>query len=359
MSYTIYKSDGTPVIVPDNVIDDQFYDSSANGPGQGIGLQLIGQHANDYGAPIAQSFLQLTENFAGTVIPSDSTSLIGQGWLNKSDSKLYIKVTDSTVGIANWESVVTFNQAGDLTVPGDLTVLGSTNIPSISGNAGTATKLQTPRTISSTGDIAWSVLFDGSANVTNSVTLPSSGVSAGLYGSASAIPSVTIDAEGRITSATTAGITTTVTGAVSGSGTGTVATTLANSGVSAGSYTNASVTVDAAGRVLSASNGTGGVTIGDFTGANQSLLGNGYQKFPGGLLMQWGFQSGNGGSVTFPIAFSSILTVGAQCLSNESGGGSDGPSFGILTGSVTTTGFSFVNYDNKGIFGIRYIAYGT
>ena len=44
-------------------------------------------------------------------------------------------------------------------------------VTAISGNAGTATKLQTARSITMTGHGSWTVNFDGSANVTASMTL--------------------------------------------------------------------------------------------------------------------------------------------------------------------------------------------
>jgi len=53
---------------------------------------------------------------------------------------------------------------------------------------------------------------------------------------------------------------------------------LANSGVTAGTYTDATISVDALGRILSAASGGGG------TG---SLTGNGYWTFPGGLMVEW------------------------------------------------------------------------
>jgi hypothetical protein len=44
----------------------------------------------------------------------------------------------------------------------------------------------------------------------------------------------------------------------------------------------------------------------DFTGTNQSLVANGYQKLPGGTIIQWGSvnsSSGGAATLTFPIAF--------------------------------------------------------
>lgn len=53
---------------------------------------------------------------------------------------------------------------------------------------------------------------------------------------------------------------------------------LANSGVTAGTYANPTITVDALGRILSAVSAGGG---------SGSLATNGYWTFPGGLIVQW------------------------------------------------------------------------
>jgi hypothetical protein len=65
-----------------------------------------------------------------------------------------------------------------------------------------AVKLATPRNITITGDMAWTVSFDGSANVSAAGTLAASGASATTYGgSATQVSTFTVDAKGRITSA--------------------------------------------------------------------------------------------------------------------------------------------------------------
>lgn len=68
----------------------------------------------------------------------------------------------------------------------------------ISGNAGTATRWATGRTITLTGDVTGaSAAFDGSGNLSFAATLANSGVTAGTY------TKVTVDAKGRVTAGTT------------------------------------------------------------------------------------------------------------------------------------------------------------
>ena len=69
----------------------------------------------------------------------------------------------------------------------------------ITGNAATATKLATARTISLTGDGTWGVTFDGSANVTSGLTLATVNSNVGSFGSASSSLSATVNAKGLVT----------------------------------------------------------------------------------------------------------------------------------------------------------------
>lgn len=87
-----------------------------------------------------------------------------------------------------------FNNVTANTINGNL-------VGSVSGNANSATQLQTARDFSiSGGDISASaVSFDGTQNVTLNASLNTvPGLSAGVYGGATAIPVVTVAANGRV-----------------------------------------------------------------------------------------------------------------------------------------------------------------
>ena len=77
-----------------------------------------------------------------------------------------------------------------------------------------------------------------------------------------------------------------------------------DSGTSAGSV-NGIVKSDGSGNFSAAVAGTDYTAPSNFTGTNQSLATSGYQKLPGGLIIQWGFATE--GPVTFPISFPTAL----------------------------------------------------
>ena len=71
---------------------------------------------------------------------------------------------------------------------------------SSSATAGEALKLTNARTISTTGDATYSISFDGSANVSSAITLANTGVTAGTYNAlATQVRPFTVNAKGLIT----------------------------------------------------------------------------------------------------------------------------------------------------------------
>jgi hypothetical protein len=116
--------------------------------------------------------------------------------------------------------------AGDQTIAGTKT-FSSTISGSINGNANTATTLATARNLSLTGDATATLSgFNGSANVSATLTLATSGVTASTYGTSTAVGQFTVDAKGRITAASAVNIAFPVT-SVNGS-TGAVTLTTSN-----------------------------------------------------------------------------------------------------------------------------------
>tara|TARA_R110002153_G_scaffold234572_2_gene387951 strand:- start:3118 stop:4785 length:1668 start_codon:yes stop_codon:yes gene_type:complete len=189
----------------------------------------------------------LTGDVTGDVYSEDGLVKILENGTDGSDAVLLAAVTGDLTG--NSAGVHTGNVTGDLTgnsagvhtgavtgdVTGDLTGAVTGNVTgdltgnsagthtgavvgnvtgdvtgAVTGNASTATALATSRNFSAAGADVSAVAtgFDGTGNVELAMVLGDTGVTAGSVGSTTEVPILTVDAKGRITSASTATIAT-------------------------------------------------------------------------------------------------------------------------------------------------------
>lgn len=146
----------------------------------------------------------LKRSSTASSVPAAASLQAGELAVNLADQKLYSKTAGGTVvqvGFGNLTSAMvttalgftpynSTNPSGYITASGSIT--GSSG--SCTGNAATATRWATGRTIALTGDVTGtSAAFDGSAALSFAATLANSGVTAGTY------LKVTVDAKGRVT----------------------------------------------------------------------------------------------------------------------------------------------------------------
>lgn len=179
---------------------------SVSGTAVSIG-QAVGTGSN-------VTFNDLTVN--GNLTVSGTTTSINTTTLNVADLNITVANGAATAAAANGAGLtvngpvtpatLTYTSADDRwNLNKNLNV--TTVYGALSGNASTATALATGRTIAITGDIAYtSGSFDGTSNVTGAATLATVNSNVGSFGSASAVPVITVNAKGLVTSVTTTAV---------------------------------------------------------------------------------------------------------------------------------------------------------
>jgi hypothetical protein len=121
----------------------------------------------------------------------------------------------------------------------------------------------------------------------------------------------------------------------------------ANTATNATNATNAINATNAG----NASTVTNGVYTTNFTGSNQSLSANGYQKLPGGLIIQWGSFTTNSAAANLPTPFPNAAL--SACATNVTSVASvDNPVLAVFS----TTQIRFTQVGSNSV--VNYIAIG-
>jgi len=114
--------------------------------------------------------------------------------------KRYTDLVDAATSTNSANAIVKRDASGNFSA-GTISASFSGNL---SGNATTATTLANPRTISLTGDIAYtSPSFSGANDVTAVATLATVNANVGVFGASNLIPVITVNAKGLITAVST------------------------------------------------------------------------------------------------------------------------------------------------------------
>ena len=157
------------------------------------GTGLIRSNSQSLGISSAQLRLNtnmwpVMDGMPGQVLQTDGAGKLGWATVTGGGGTPEFDIQPAGTVLAapsNASGVPTFRRLSAADIP----VLNQNTI----GNAGTATRLLTGRTISISGDANWAVMFDGASNASSNITLVNTGVTPGTY------TRVTVDGKGRVT----------------------------------------------------------------------------------------------------------------------------------------------------------------